>query len=309
MQKLGHMFAQPWTVDSLKDNYDLVVAALGFEKRARYICEKYAISGVEKIAWPFMDRQVFSYAANRRWFLRNNYNIDIFDVSDVEQIIRRQTAGRKVDRTASILVDVSSFNRVRLAQIVEILRNLEPEHRVEVDFVYSLAQFSKPVPDISQGQQAGPVIPSFAGWESEPESPPLAIVGVGYEENLALGAIEHVQATNIWIFVPVSPIARYSEELAAANAYLFDILRDRAIEYQVINPYKTFIMLESLVNSVSETGNPLLFPFGPKIFYLVSLIVATIHRNCGVWRVSTGAESPPRNRLPSEYVMGIRVVF
>jgi hypothetical protein len=155
----------------------------------------------------------------------------------------------------------------------------------------------------------GPIAPEFSGWWSEPDLPTAAIVGVGYEQDKALGAIEHVQPSEVWLFFPRSPVAEYTSALEYANRSLIEKVkreRGKMLHYDVDAPYALFADLESLVAGLSSRANCILLPFGPKLFALSSLLVACVHREAAVWRVS-GAEQPTDRIGHSVY--GLSVAF
>ena len=106
------------------------------------------------------------------------------------------------------------MSRYRIAFILDILRSLGPDVSVSVDFLYAIAQFTSPPAPLLANTHVGPVTPSFAEWTTEPELPVSAIVGLGYEPDKALGAVEHLQASEIWLFEPLSHIPEYTGSVA-----------------------------------------------------------------------------------------------
>jgi hypothetical protein len=181
-------------------------------------------------------------------------------------------------------------------------------HQVDIDFVYTLAEFSPPPSLASPNTHVGPVLPAFSGWWTAPERSLAAAVGLGYEENKALGAVEHVQASSIWTFMPVSPVPEYTPALHQANRTLLALVpMTNRFEYRVDRPFDTFVALESFAFGITRHSNLIILPFGPKIFALCALIVAVIHPAIAVWRVS-GAEEQI-DRRSSGIVMGLRALM
>lgn len=137
-----------------------------------------------------------------------------------------------------------------------------------------------------------------------------AIVGLGYETDRAVGAVEHVQASEVWVLSPLSPIAEYLTPLDEANRSLLDITADsHLLRYPVLDPLYTLSIVEGLAARSLLSGNAVVFPFGPKIFALVSLLSATVHPDLAVWRISPGVHAPPVERAPSEYWCELRAVW
>jgi len=79
------------------------------------------------------------------------------------------------------------------------------------------------------------------------------------------------------------------------------------MDYRVHAPVDCFITLESLIYGLSRTKNTILLPFGPKIFALCALLVASVHPTTAVWRVSAGFQEEAVNRQASGYVYGLQV--
>jgi hypothetical protein len=181
---------------------------------------------------------------------------------------------------------------------------------ISVDFVYTLAKFQPPPKRHTRNSAAGPVSSWFTGWWSEPERPLATVVGLGYEEDKALGIVEHLQAPDVWTLVPRSVELDYDAALDLANKRLIDLVPDaHRLRYHVEQPFQTFLALESLVDGLSQRRNTVLVPFGPKILTIISLIVALRHREIPVWRVSGGILQKARDAKPSGPVYGLRVTF
>jgi len=81
------------------------------------------------------------------------------------------------------------------------------------------------------------------------------------------------------------------------------------MNYRVQDPFDCFAKVESLVYGLSQTRNPVLLPFGPKLFSLTSLLVALLYPGLPVWRVSAERHEQPANRKASGLVYGLEVAF
>lgn len=290
--------------------YDADLVALGYESRSRAIAEEIPVKSKKPVAFGFAENQIFDYLVNRQWYEEHQYAV-IEARDDEFRGIFESVLQNVLDTTEGAIrvrVDISSFTRPRLASIVSSFSEAASGRTITAEFAYTLAAFSPPPKELFPNIHVGPVLPDFAGWWTEPERPIVAIVGVGYEENKALGAVEHVQASQIWLFLPASPVKEYSPELQRANATLFDII-DKKYQYlyHVSQPFDSFARLESLTSGLLRNTNPIIFPFGPKIFALNALLVASIHPEVAVWRVS-GAEELI-NRTSSGMHFGLGVVF
>src|SRR5690606_21259442 len=135
-----------------------------------------------------------------------------------------------------------------------------------------------------------PVSSFFAGWPNNASATTSLIIGLGYEREKAEGACEYFDASDAWLFTPKSPITQYDEEVYINNKALIERLnrKNRILNYSVCAPAATFGELVSLILETSPKFNIVILPFGPKIFYMLSLIAATVYREIGIWNV-TGA--------------------
>jgi hypothetical protein len=292
-------------------NYSAVIGTVGFERRARFLAETLRPRGEIMVATGFRKQQVLNYATNKEWYRSNGYETRDLDDAEYRDWCHSLVGDLTADKgaTAAMWVDISSTSRLRLAVLVDEIRRVD--HPILVDFVYSVAEFTEPSPMNLGNTHVGPVTSNYAGWASEPNRPSVAIVGLGYEQDKALGAVEHTQATDVWVFEPKSSVERYSTAMEEANRILLESIPEaRRIEYVVERPFDCFVMLESLISRISLTASPVLFPFGPKIFHLSALLVSCLHpRRVAVWRVSTGGDETPVDRLSASPGCGLRVAF
>src|SRR5882762_6733617 len=225
---VGHTKVRPVDRDSIGGEYDLFLGVIGYELRARYIAENLIVAASRRIAIGFESGHLYHYDENTHWYESAGFAVHHLNDADFDQLVAQQLAKIR-DRKSSgedirVCVDVSSLTRVRMARLVRIFAEAQLSGVLEVDFLYSLAAFSPPPASTVPNRHVGPVLPSFTGWWMAPERPLAAGVGLGYEENKALGAVEHVQASSIWTFEPVSPIVDYSPALKQANSTLLTLV-------------------------------------------------------------------------------------
>lgn len=298
-------------------SYDCVIVALGYEKRARNIAEVLNPTSGRKLALGFKKQHMLSYHENYDWFTTAGFHVDEVEDEEFTETIRKvcteleeQATRRAVSESVRLLIDISSFSRVRLASLIEILRDPALKRQFSVEFLYTLALYSPPPEEVPLNSHVGPVLPSFAGWSDDPDRGVAAIVGLGYEQDKALGAVEHVQAAEVWTYAPKSEIREYERVLSGANrALLESVSKEHQLSYEVGSPLNLYAKLESLVYRLGRERNVILFPFGPKLFALCSLLVACYHSDAAVWRVSAEDLEPAIDRLASKFVYGIKAEF
>lgn len=298
-----------WSVGS----YDTSIFALGFESRATNLVNDVAGVTRRAVAFGFDHGHVAAYDSNRRQFEEAGVAVlpalddQAFAVSLRESLAELEDDGRR-----SAFVDISCFNRFRLAAIVHEVFVVAQSRRNQlvVDFAYSLAQFEKPNVGRHPNTVVGPAHRAFAGWSQGGYSSTAAVLGLGYEQDQALGVVEYLQAGEVWTFTPNSPVSEYRPEVRRANGLLLsEIPPSHVIEYDVCSPASVVATLESVVRGLSDDHSVVLVPFGPKIFVLCSLIVAAMRQDVGVWRVSQGRYIEPQDRRASSVKVGLRLSF
>jgi hypothetical protein len=296
-----------------QNHYDLSVFALGFESRATGFVEKIAKRSDRSIAIGFDHGQTIAYEHNKFTFSENNVNIseNVLDV-DFSEALSKALSPLKKLKGISIFVDISCFSRFRLASIVKELQDLVNSHEGEItiDYGYSLAPFEDPPYNRRPNLVLGPAHPAFSGWSQGGYSSTAAVLGLGYEQDQALGVVEYLQAGEVWAFSPNSPIPEYKIAVSKANELLLsEIETGHVLEYGVCNPTSTIARLESVIRGLSGEHSIVLVPFGPKIFVLCALMVAVARKEIAVWRVSQGSHIEPCDRIVSDVQIGLKVHF
>ncbi len=296
--------------DWSQHEYDVFITTIGYEGRARYIAERFRPKADIKVACGFRDQQVLEYSKNCEWFGSNEFDVAHEPDSGYAEWARTVLERVPEDRLSiRVLVDISSMTRFRIATLLVSLREAR-QANLSVSFVYSLASFTPPQEMSPANTHVGPVTAEFAGWWEEPDRALAAVVGLGYEADKALGAVEHLQAAEVWTFSPTSAVEAYSPALTNANRALLEgIPQNHQLSYRVEDPLECLARLESLTFGLTHEKNPILIPFGPKVFALCSLLVSMWNPTIPVWRVSAESHEVAVNRQASGLVYGLRVIF
>ncbi len=257
--------------------YDLAIGACGFESRSRYCFQNANVISNIKTATAYSHRYDVAFPANQAWFESSGFDVVI--ESDEDFALRIMTLIRNASETEKafrMLIDISSFTRARLAALLETVWN-NRQGTVSINFIYALAKYYDSPKDVPI-KNVGPVSPLFAGWTDAPELPTTAVFGLGFEPGKVLGAAEFLESSDIFAFIPDGPDPRFKQAVLKSNKALVDeIETDRLVNYDVANPFDTFVWIEGMCASILRRSRLILIPFGPKIFALNCMLVALLH--------------------------------
>lgn len=288
--------------------YHLVLVVCGYESRSRYMAEVRDISSCRKVALGYGNGEELAFECNREFFSRSGFSFNSIKDEEfegyIEDLIR---SARKVDGKFRVLLDISCLTRLRLAQIVEALVEAGS---FELDVFYSLAEFSPPARVQPKNEFLCPVTDYLSGWTGDASKPVVVISGLGYEQMMALGIIEHIDPANAWLFFPESPDARYDEAVRMSNDILLsETPLSNVITYPVMSGDALSAKLFSLVDSLRCDYRCILMPLGPKTFALASIIAGCYYGDVSVWRASAGKHCLPVDRKPSGDFAQFRISY
>lgn len=231
----------------------------------------------------------------------------VVSVESVGARLKSWLAGRTT--APLVAIDVSCMSRPAMAHIIEAICCSTVSQPVRLALAYVIAAYSPPPTWLPPNEDIKPISDWFAGWPRDAAASTALVVGLGYERDKAEGACEYFDASETWVLVPRSPVVEYDEAVARNNVELLarSMRRSRAIDYRVSHPCETFGQLASTVANIVPRMNPVLLPFGPKIFFAISLLMAAVYREVGVWHVTGDADLPRTAHASSGHFVGLQV--
>lgn len=309
---MEHIFVDVTDLDLAEGaTVDCFIAGLGYETRSRFVAERNMFHANSKVALGFDHQQVFAYEDNLALYKNALYDIvETNDASFEGVVTERLLTLAAVHKPLTVAVDISSLNRFRIAAVIASLATVAEQFALSVHFLYAPAF---PSTNIIGGPVAhtGAVHPRYAGWSSSPESPVAAIVGLGYEREKAIGAIEYIEPSKVIAFRTAPDRYGYYPLVTRANELLLRVYRseDFALEtYSVNRPFELYGTLDSAVFDLLGTYRPALLPLGPKLFALCcTLLAEAYYPEVAVWRSTSGILEPPVDRVPVGHILGLSV--
>lgn len=268
--------------------FDALIVALGFEARSGHVAGQFHMRANRKIAFSFESEGEHSFDANDQFMRGNGFEVLPLGTDFTERL--DEILGSLGREDVSVAIDISSFTKFHLAQIIDALRTHGPSG-LAVDFLYSPASSSGWQTHGDPIQVAEPIHPAFASWSDDPSWPLTAIIGLGVEENLALGVAEHLDVSSVYAFSPSGDDQRFKQLGTAANSAFFSTdYVVRTSVYDLEDPFDLFSRLESLVYGLRPDSRVAIIPLGPKIFALCALLTSVASdRATTVWRFSSGS--------------------
>lgn len=290
-------------------DFDLVIAACGYETRARHMLESRSVQSTRMVAIGYGHGHDIAFEDNKRAFVKHGFEFEDVDDDSFEtyiEVLIREVRGQP-GRRISVLLDISCFSRIRLALILEALT---ASGAFVLDVFYSLAAFCPPNDKEPKSQYLCPVTDHFSGWTGDADNAVVLISGLGYEQMMALGIMEHIDPYESWLFFPRSPISSYDEAVKVSNSLLLqEISPSNVLEYPVMDGTVLLRKMLSLVNSLRQNYRCIVMPLGPKVFAFCALLTGCVYRDISVWRASAGRHYKLKDRLPSEHTATFRVKF
>jgi hypothetical protein len=289
------------------ESFDLLICAHGYEPRCTHVFERVGTSARRHVVLSFADHHVGAYDDAAEKFESGGAEPVELEDDEVSLFVRQQLATVEGE-SVRLGVDVSSFSRLRAAHVLEELYSFVGDRSTSLTLLYSPAAYSPPPPPLSPLAILEPVTEAFAGLEADPELPVVALVGVGYEEQRALGVIEFLEASDAWILVPTGYDSRFDDAVTKSNRLLLSRLADHRVDYS-FQDYSIFGSVQSLAHSLRSNYRVVMVPMGPKLLAASCLMVSLLSGGTdAVWRASSGSLETPRPAQASGEIVRIRLM-
>lgn len=291
------------------ESFDAMIVSLSSESRATNIVKKYnCVAPVRLSVFDKEKKEDYIFETNKAYLVQYGFDpIRTDNFSDLIAFYSKKTS----HGVFSILIDVSCLSRPAMAEIVFGLLSIDNIDKFRILFCYSLAQFTPPTNATAPNEAIEPVHNACSGWPSRQADPTSLISGLGYEPNKAEGASEYLDPSEHWGFIPESPVKEFLQELEKNNYSLIRRLceSNRTVRYDLSKPSRTFGQLEIIISDLLTRSNPILLPFGPKLFFILCLLQSIRHPEVGVWHVTGESNEEPVDRCASDIEIGFEVTL
>lgn len=203
----------------------------------------------------------------------------------------------------ALFIDVSCMSRVNMGDVFARLFQWlcqEEDRIIQLNLGYSLSRFSVQSKEVHM-KALGAVHSLFVGRTEDTSQSTEIIVALGYEESKAWSAVEYLEVKDPWIFVPNSPEKQFLGEVRKKNKFLLNSTKKEIINYRVLEPVDAFFRLKSLAWGLVKESKVILLPFGPKIFFALSLLLGLLEQKLSVWFVDADDEEHGTSLIASSH--------
>jgi hypothetical protein len=279
--------------------FDAIIAASGYERRASFLASEYNWKCREKYTLSFKNcLQILNRHTNDKKFKDLGYKSILMQGSESLPLLEILTSLHNKEKL-NILIDYSSMTRVWYAEILNFFRNTSSTKCQEVNLFFSYTQsaFVPPPLESTRNLHVGP-IDGFSTL-SIPDKPTALIIGLGYEKNRAFGLTEYLDAETFLFYNDNTNQNEFSALVEKANHELLSLVKPVNIfKYPIEDLNFSESLLLSLCKDLKQNYRIIIAPCGPKIFSLISLLVSTRLNEIDVWRISAGEEDEPIDKKP-----------
>src|SRR5262245_31254955 len=126
---------RPWL--GAVDRVGALIAAVGYEQRSTQVAKIFQGAAIRH-ACGFSEQHTLHYKRNRAWYEHAGFRTAEVDDAGFSDWAVKAIDGIVDSNVNNIVIDISSFSRVRLAILVKLL--LLPKHHaksLQIDFLYS----------------------------------------------------------------------------------------------------------------------------------------------------------------------------
>lgn len=284
--------------EPLRD-FDLLIATCGYESRCTEVTKQFMDNIAHIVAYSYPHNRIHSFETNLAYFASVGTVRHPIDLSEFATLLTEDLVA-VVDKYESprIAIDISSFGRERLAAIVSALGQIQVSASTDVVFMYSMASFDSHRESLDTTVLSNGPLNGFEGWTNDPSLPVACVVGLGFENVIALAALETLEPAQTVAFMAQSTDGRFEARVVSDNASLLKSPEVAVVPYVMEDPFSTLHSLEGVVHALRPDYRVALVPLGPKLFATLALLVAWEYReSIAVWRVSSDQGGEVEDRV------------
>lgn len=301
------------SVEAAPASADLLIATCGYETRSRFIAEESGTVFDKIVAYTYPTHRDHAFEQNEEFFSTVGHLRHPHTTPEFRDFLRADLADLvSTEDVPHIVVDVSSFCRDRLAAIISLLSeiaSIQKGPQITVSFLYAFATFESHSGSTPSTVMVNEPLLGFEGWTSDPSKPVACLIGLGFEDKVALAALETLEPTRTVAFVAQNADERFGDRVAKDNVHLLQDSGITVVNYELSDMFGTLHTVEDVVFALRNQYRIALVPLGPKPFALAALLIGLDYENeVAVWRVSANTDDV-QDRAANGTITGLRAQF
>ena len=294
-------------------HFDLILAASGFEKKCISSFKKNNFSGQKKAVLAYSGKfSELNRKINDNFFQEENFEFIYLAGNDPVPLITYlskylNSCGKDA---IDILVDFSCMTKAWYIALLNAINELDNQlTAISLFFYYTPAEYYIPKKK-KTGKTAKSIIHS-SEVKLKSEKPVAVIIGLGLDEEKAEFILKSLNPTQIILMYPDPAFdKRYVETVLRNNRKIIDKIEIRNfLNYPINNLNLIFELLNNLCLVLRLKFNVIIAPVGPKVFTLMSLLMAARYPDIDVWSIPSNSEAPVYEREPLNDQLIYKVSF
>jgi hypothetical protein len=281
--------------------FDFIICSSGFESRSVYSYQKLTeiqISSQNKICFSFQERKKISKTKNDFFFKENDFRFIDIESNEILYFtnIYYKLFEEFTKDSITIYFDYSCMTSIIYGALLKYFKECNTKKNIDIYFSYTHAMFT-------EATKSNPLffnhpIPLFDPVQSTDKKVAL-LIGLGYEEDKALGLFEYFQNDSEDLYLFVTNNNQFYNEVVKSNTHILNIAnKQNIINYDLENIPPLINTLDSLVNYlINDNYRVVIAPVGPKVFNLLALIINLYHKDVTTYRLSDGNKGIPVDKI------------
>ena len=295
-----------------KEHFDIFIVAAGYESRSVSLVENYEVKAENKIAFAYCKYENKSAREKNNKILQNHgfsfITLPGHESASIGKEILTLLENLK-KKNISILIDYSCMTKSWYSSMINIfLTETEDERNLDVYFSYTSALFSR--------LKKFSFTPNFKSVSIgvniiDPGKPTALIVGLGIEKGIADGFIKKLKPDLIYLMcADPYPDDAYIHKVLQNNQDLINRIDiGNLLNYPLNDLNRITDILTVTALKLRLKYNVVIASLGPKIFSLISFLLASRCPDVNVWRMESGHGNGFVDRLAITEPLILKVRF
>ena len=294
-------------------HFDLILAASGFEKKCISCFSKNEFSAEKKVVLAYTGKlSELNRKVNDNFFQAGDFESIYLSANDSVPLINflNEYLNSCRKETIEILIDFSCMTKTWYITLLNYITELDNKlTSVSLFFYYTPAEYF-----LSKKKKTGNIAKSIIHNKEgklKSEKPVAMIIGLGLDEEKAEFILKSTNPLQLVLMYPDPAFdRRYVESVLKNNRKIIDKIEIRnLLNYPINNLNLIYELLNNRCLMLRLKFNVIIAPLGPKVFTLISILMAARYPDIDVWSIPSGSEGAVYERNPLDDALIYKVSF